>query len=221
MSSCEGHIHCHCMIRSNAVGSCFRTAFANLLLRRKENAHLTGQLRILQLLQRAENCCNAASVIHGACGDPVALQKLHGRIKGDTVTRCDDLLQFCLTIASIHQQICNILHLFSAAAETLRYGGDHARNGPFSVKQHILCRRQAHINTPHISHTDKSFLCNSSDNNANLIQVCIQKNMRCILSGAILSWVAIVTELSSSIILYNNKSITLTMSTYVAITRGN
>ena len=42
-----------------------------------------------------------------------------------------------------------------------------------------------------------------------------------ILSGAILSWVAIVTELSSSIILYNNKSITLTMSTYVAISRGN
>ena len=42
-----------------------------------------------------------------------------------------------------------------------------------------------------------------------------------IVSGAILSWVAIVTELSSAIILYNNKSITLTMSTYVAISRGN
>lgn len=42
-----------------------------------------------------------------------------------------------------------------------------------------------------------------------------------IFSGAILSWVAIVTELSSSIILYNNRSITLTMSTYAAITRGN
>ncbi len=42
-----------------------------------------------------------------------------------------------------------------------------------------------------------------------------------IMSGAILSWVAIVTELSSSIILYNNRSITLTMSTYVAISRGN
>ena len=42
-----------------------------------------------------------------------------------------------------------------------------------------------------------------------------------IFSGAILSWVSIVTELSSSIILYNNKSITLTMSTYVAISRGN
>ena len=43
-----------------------------------------------------------------------------------------------------------------------------------------------------------------------------------IFSGAILSWVAIVTELSSSIILYNqHQSITLTMSTYVAISRGN
>ena len=41
-----------------------------------------------------------------------------------------------------------------------------------------------------------------------------------IISGAILSWVSIVTELSSSIILYNNKNITLTMSAYVAISRG-
>lgn len=42
-----------------------------------------------------------------------------------------------------------------------------------------------------------------------------------IISGAILSWVSIVTELSSSIILYNNRNITLTMSAYVAISRGN
>ncbi len=42
-----------------------------------------------------------------------------------------------------------------------------------------------------------------------------------ITSGAILSFVAIVTEMSSAIILYNNKTITLTMSAYVAISRGN
>lgn len=42
-----------------------------------------------------------------------------------------------------------------------------------------------------------------------------------IISGAILSWVSIVTELSSAILLYNNKSITLTMSAYAAISRGN
>jgi iron(III) transport system permease protein len=33
--------------------------------------------------------------------------------------------------------------------------------------------------------------------------------------------VSIVTELSSAIILYNNRNITLTMSAYVAISRGN
>ena len=42
-----------------------------------------------------------------------------------------------------------------------------------------------------------------------------------IVSGAILSFVSIVTEMSSGIILYNNKTITLTMSAYVAIGRGN
>lgn len=41
-----------------------------------------------------------------------------------------------------------------------------------------------------------------------------------ILSGAILSWVAIVTELSSSVILYSNKTATLTMQAYIYIGRG-
>lgn len=53
------------------------------------------------------------------------------------------------------------------------------------------------------------------------IQITVPMMANGIMSGAILSWVAIVTELSSSIILYNNKTITLTMSTYVAISRGN
>lgn len=41
-----------------------------------------------------------------------------------------------------------------------------------------------------------------------------------ILSGAVLSWVAIVTELSGAVILYNNKTINLTMATYTSINRG-
>jgi len=41
-----------------------------------------------------------------------------------------------------------------------------------------------------------------------------------ILSGAILSWVSIVTELSSSVILYSNKTATLTMQAYIYIGRG-
>ncbi len=42
-----------------------------------------------------------------------------------------------------------------------------------------------------------------------------------ILSGAILSWVTIITELSTGIILYNTSTITLTIAIYTYVTRGN
>ena len=41
-----------------------------------------------------------------------------------------------------------------------------------------------------------------------------------IISGALLSWVTIITELSTSIILYTRKSQTLTVLTYVFVSRG-
>ena len=41
-----------------------------------------------------------------------------------------------------------------------------------------------------------------------------------ILSGAILSWITIITELSTAIILYNLKTITLTLAIYVNVSRG-
>lgn len=42
-----------------------------------------------------------------------------------------------------------------------------------------------------------------------------------ILSGAIMSWVTIITELSTAVILYNVKTITLTLATYTYVSRGN
>ncbi len=42
-----------------------------------------------------------------------------------------------------------------------------------------------------------------------------------IISGAILSWVTIITELSTSIILYNSRTVTLTVAVYTFVTRGN
>jgi iron(III) transport system permease protein len=42
-----------------------------------------------------------------------------------------------------------------------------------------------------------------------------------IISGAILSWVTIITELSTAIILYNARTITLTLAIYTFVTRGN
>jgi iron(III) transport system permease protein len=41
-----------------------------------------------------------------------------------------------------------------------------------------------------------------------------------IVSGAILSWITIITELSTSIILYTSHTITLTLSIYIFVTRG-
>lgn len=41
-----------------------------------------------------------------------------------------------------------------------------------------------------------------------------------IFSGAILSWITILTELSSSIILYSSKTTTLTLATYIFVSRG-
>jgi len=41
-----------------------------------------------------------------------------------------------------------------------------------------------------------------------------------IISGAVLSWVSIITEMSSGVILYNNRTMTLTIGTYVQINNG-
>ena len=41
-----------------------------------------------------------------------------------------------------------------------------------------------------------------------------------IVSGAVLSFVSIITEMSSGVILYNNSTITLTIGTYTSITSG-
>lgn len=42
-----------------------------------------------------------------------------------------------------------------------------------------------------------------------------------IISGALLSWISIITELSSGIILYNYKTITLTIQIYTFVSRGS
>ena len=53
------------------------------------------------------------------------------------------------------------------------------------------------------------------------VQITIPQISSGIISGAILSFVSIITEVSSGIFLYNNRTITLTLSTYSAITLGS
>ena len=52
------------------------------------------------------------------------------------------------------------------------------------------------------------------------LQITVPMMSSGIISGAVLSWVSIITEMSSGVILYNNKTITLTLSTYAAIGGG-
>ena len=52
------------------------------------------------------------------------------------------------------------------------------------------------------------------------IKISIPMMANGILSGAILSWITILTELSSSIILYSSKAVTLTLATYIFVSRG-
>lgn len=42
-----------------------------------------------------------------------------------------------------------------------------------------------------------------------------------IISGAVLSWVTIITELSTAVILYNANTVTLTLAVYTYVSRGN
>ena len=52
------------------------------------------------------------------------------------------------------------------------------------------------------------------------VQITVPMMASGIISGAVLSWVSILTEVSSGVILYNNRTITLTMATYVSINNG-
>jgi iron(III) transport system permease protein len=53
------------------------------------------------------------------------------------------------------------------------------------------------------------------------LEVTIPMMMPGVLSGAIMSWITAISELSSSIILYGNKTQTLTIAVYTAVVRGN
>lgn len=55
---------------------------------------------------------------------------------------------------------------------------------------------------------------------ASFIKITVPMMSSGIIAGAILSWVSIITEMSSGVILYNNRTITLTLGTYVAVNNG-
>lgn len=53
-----------------------------------------------------------------------------------------------------------------------------------------------------------------------LVRITVPMMFSGIVSGAIMSWVTLITELSSSIILYSSKTITLNLGVYIMVSRG-
>jgi len=53
------------------------------------------------------------------------------------------------------------------------------------------------------------------------IKVTVPMMMAGVLSGAIMSWITLISELSSSIILYTSKTQTLTVAIYAEVIRSN
>ena len=53
------------------------------------------------------------------------------------------------------------------------------------------------------------------------MKVTVPMMMSGVLSGAIMSWITLISELSSSIILYTSKTQTLTVAIYAEVIRSN
>lgn len=53
------------------------------------------------------------------------------------------------------------------------------------------------------------------------LRITVPMMMAGVLSGAIMSWITLISELSSSIILYTSKTQTLTVAIYVEVIRSN
>ena len=91
----------------------------------------------------------------------------------------------------------------------------------FAIRRMPYTIRSATANLMQIPlSTEEASISLGASKIATFFKVTVPMMANGILSGAILSWVSIVTELSSSVILYSNKTTTLTMQAYVYIGRG-
>jgi len=88
------------------------------------------------------------------------------------------------------------------------------RRLPYTIRSSVATLKQIPMST------EEASISLGASKMATFFKVTVPMMSKGIIAGAILSWVAIITELSTAIILYSNRSITLTLSTYIAVTRG-
>jgi iron(III) transport system permease protein len=89
------------------------------------------------------------------------------------------------------------------------------RRLPYTIRSSVATLQQIPLTT------EEAAISLGASKMKTFFQITVPMMSNGIISGAILSWVTIITELSTAIILYNSKTITLTLAVYTFVTRGN
>lgn len=89
------------------------------------------------------------------------------------------------------------------------------RRIPYTIRSSVAILQQISMSI------EEAAISLGSSKLATFFKITVPMMANGILSGAILSWITIITELSTAIILYNQRTITLTLAVYVNVTRGS
>lgn len=89
------------------------------------------------------------------------------------------------------------------------------RRLPYTIRSSVATLQQIPITT------EEASISLGASKMKTFFEITVPMMSNGIISGAIISWVTIITELSTAIILYNSRTITLTLAIYTFVTRGN
>ena len=89
------------------------------------------------------------------------------------------------------------------------------RRLPFTVRSSAAIMHQISINT------EEAAISLGASNTKTFFRITLPQMLPGVISGAILSWVTIISELSTSILLYTTRTQTMTVAIYTEVIRGN
>lgn len=89
------------------------------------------------------------------------------------------------------------------------------RRLPFTIRSSAAIMHQISINT------EEAAISLGASNTKTFFKVTLPQMLPGVVSGAILSWITIISELSTSILLYTTRTQTMTIAIYTEVIRGN
>ncbi len=89
------------------------------------------------------------------------------------------------------------------------------RRSPYTIRSSVAILQQIPVTI------EEASISLGASKGKTFFKITLPMMMNGVVSGAILSWVSIITELSTAIYLYTNKSMTMTVAIYVFVSRGS